>query len=384
MHAHFVLAHPEPRSFNAHLAASGAQALQAEGWTTTLSDLYAMGFDPCERPEHFTSRAPAERFDAQSEQRRASEAKKLPSAVADEIARLDRADLLVLQYPMWWHLPPAMLKGWFDRVFAYGEVYTSRKRWENGRYVGKRAMLSVTVGTSRETYAFDGRSGDIDLMLWPVNFTLAYVGYDVLTPFVAYGVEAGLRYSDPAEVEARLRGVVEGFRAELPLAMQRATLPFNRMAEWGADGRIVPGARSIRPSSGANSISTWNERPAGAAQREGVAQGRAAMSCARKRSMCDCSARVRSKSSQPFRSCVFQTGSSAKGDDQIPARRSSARRGRREPRRRRATTCGEASSASASASETRAGSRPFLTALEAKMSPKLGATTHRTPKSASA
>ena len=170
-----------------------------------------MGFDPCERPEHFTSRAPAERFDAQSEQRRASEAKKLPSAVADEIARLDRADLLVLQYPMWWHLPPAMLKGWFDRVFAYGEVYTSRKRWENGRYVGKRAMLSVTVGTSRETYAFDGRSGDIDLMLWPVNFTLAYVGYDVLTPFVAYGVEAGLRYSDPAEVRGpatgRRRGV---------------------------------------------------------------------------------------------------------------------------------------------------------------------------------
>ena len=112
-----------------------------------------MGFDPCERPEHFTSRAPAERFDAQSEQRHASEAKKLPSAVADEIARLDRADFLVLQYPMWWHLPPAMLKGWFDRVFAYGEVYTSRKRWENGRFVGKRAMLSVTVGTSRETYA---------------------------------------------------------------------------------------------------------------------------------------------------------------------------------------------------------------------------------------
>ena len=41
---------------------------------------------------------------------------------------MDLADLIVLQYPMWWHLPPAMLKGWFDRVLAYGAAYTSKKR----------------------------------------------------------------------------------------------------------------------------------------------------------------------------------------------------------------------------------------------------------------
>ena len=57
----------------------------------------------------------------------------LPAEVAEELARMDRADLLVLQYPMWWHLAPAMLKGWFDRVFAYGDAYTSAKRFENGR-----------------------------------------------------------------------------------------------------------------------------------------------------------------------------------------------------------------------------------------------------------
>jgi NAD(P)H dehydrogenase (quinone) len=242
LHAHFVLAHPEPRSFNAHLVRSGAEALEQDGWTTSVSDLYAMGFDPCERAEFFESRVATDRFDVQSEQRHASETKTLPKAVTDELALMDRADLLVLQYPMWWHLPPAMLKGWFDRVLAYGDAYTGRKRWENGRFVGKRAMLSVTVGTSRETYAFDGRSGDIDLMLWPVNFSLAYVGYEVLTPFIAYGVEAGLRYSDPEVVEARLRAIVEDFRAELPRANTRSTLAFNRMDEWGADGRIVPGA----------------------------------------------------------------------------------------------------------------------------------------------
>jgi NAD(P)H dehydrogenase (quinone) len=242
MHAHFVLAHPEPQSFNAHLVLAGSSALEAEGWTVSVSDLYAMGFDPCERPEHYLGRADTARFDTQVEQRHASEGGNLPKVVTDELWRLDRADLLVLQYPMWWHLPPAMLKGWFDRVLAYGAVYTSKKRFENGRFAGKRAMLSVTVGTGRSTYEHDGRSGDIDLLLWPVNFTLAFVGYEILAPHVAYGVEAGLRYSDPTAIQERLRAVVTNFCGTLPRFAEREPVLFNRMEEWGPDGRIVPGA----------------------------------------------------------------------------------------------------------------------------------------------
>jgi NAD(P)H dehydrogenase (quinone) len=242
MQAHIVLAHPESQSFNAHLAEVARRALEAQGWSVSLSDLYAMGFDPCERAEHYVARQRPERFDVQAEQRHASERGTMPEAVAAEIGRLDRADLLILQYPMWWHLPPAMLKGWLDRVLIYGEVYTSKKRFENGRFVGKRAMIAVTVGTSAETYAFDGRSGDIDLLLWPVNFSLAYVGYSVLTPFVAYGVEAGLRYSDASVVAARLQRVAADLGATLQGLDGRAVIPFNRMAEWGADGRIIPGA----------------------------------------------------------------------------------------------------------------------------------------------
>jgi NAD(P)H dehydrogenase (quinone) len=243
MHAHFVLAHPEGESFNAHLARQGMATLAGKGWTTSLSDLYAMGFDPCERPEHYyAARMNPSRFDAQAEQRHASDSGSLPAAVVDELARLDRADLLVLQYPMWWHLPPAMLKGWFDRVLAYGDAYTSRKRFEHGRFAGKRALLSVTVGTSRETYMHDGRSGDIDLMLWPVNFTLAYVGYEVLQPFVAYGVEGGLRYSAENDVRTRLERASEDFGHALADLDARPGIPFHRMADWGADGRIRPDA----------------------------------------------------------------------------------------------------------------------------------------------
>lgn len=248
MHAHFVLAHPEPKSFNAHLVECGVESLTAAGWTTSVSDLYAMSFDPCERGDYFSDRVDPKRFDIQSEQRHASDTGTLPACVTEELERMDRADLLILQYPMWWHLPPAILKGWFDRVWAYGAAYTSTKRFENGRFAGKRAMLSVTVGTSRETYMHDGRSGDIDLMLWPVNFNLAYAGFTVLEHFVAYGVEAGLRYSDPAIVAARLQNIVREFRAVLRSgASARSVIPFNRKAEWGADGRIIPSAPIYSP-----------------------------------------------------------------------------------------------------------------------------------------
>ncbi len=247
MRAHIVLAHPEPRSFNAHLAEQARIALLARGWQVTLSDLYALDFDPAEKAAHYTEPVDAARFDAQTEQRHASDSGTLPQVVRDEIDRLDRADLVILQYPMWWHLPPAMLKGWLDRVLVYGEVYQSKKRFENGRFVSKRALQSLTVATSAETYAYNGRSADIDLLLWPVNFTLAYVGFEVLRPFVGYGVESGLRYSDDSVVEARLKGIVGDLEARLQSIENESPLPFNRMSDWGADGRIKAGAPAFTP-----------------------------------------------------------------------------------------------------------------------------------------
>ena len=101
----------------------------------------------------------------------------------------------------------------------------------------------------------DGRSGDIDLMLWPVNFTLAYAGFTVLEPFVAYGVEAGLQYSDPAVIKARLKGVVEEFRANLQDLDRRRP-----------SGALMAGScrmlRCTPPSSVESSTLTWSERKA--------------------------------------------------------------------------------------------------------------------------
>src|SRR4029453_5317527 len=110
MQAHVVLAHPEPKSFNAHLAGVARKALEAQGWSVSVTDLYGIGFAPCERAGHYEPRLNTERFDVQAEQRHASTEHAVPDVVMREIENLDRADLLILQYPMWWHLPPAMLK----------------------------------------------------------------------------------------------------------------------------------------------------------------------------------------------------------------------------------------------------------------------------------
>jgi hypothetical protein len=70
--AHIVVAYPELNSYNAHLANLAKQTLEARGWGVTFSDLYAMGFDPCEKAADCADPSNPSRFDVQSEQRHAS------------------------------------------------------------------------------------------------------------------------------------------------------------------------------------------------------------------------------------------------------------------------------------------------------------------------
>lgn len=241
--AHIVLAHPEPKSFNGHLAEVTRQTLSARGWEVSTSDLCSQGFDPDEAGRHYASRKDTQRFDSQTEQRHASNMGTIPGDVAREIACLEAADLLVLQYPMWWFGPPAILKGWMDRVFLYGRVYTSKIRYDQGHFKGRKALVSVTCGGPEATFAHNGRNGDIDLLLWPVQFSLHYVGYTVLEPAVIFGVEAALPYSPRSEVLERLKAGEARLVETLNAIDTGPTVPFNGWADWDEQGRLKPGVR---------------------------------------------------------------------------------------------------------------------------------------------
>lgn len=105
MHALIVVAHHDPQSLTHSLAAQVAAGLSASGHTFEIADLAAEGFDP--------------RYSA-ADQRVHRTCAEPPADVLAEQARIDRADALVLAFPIYWWSLPGLLKGWVDRVFVNG------------------------------------------------------------------------------------------------------------------------------------------------------------------------------------------------------------------------------------------------------------------------
>ncbi len=80
-----------------------------------------------------------------------------------------------------------------------------------------------------------------------IHFSIAYVGFSILPPYVAYGVEAGLRYSDEEVVAKRLENIEREYAQRLNNLERDETLPFNKMSERGDDGHIIESAPVYTP-----------------------------------------------------------------------------------------------------------------------------------------
>jgi putative NADPH-quinone reductase len=100
-----VLAHPSPGSFNHAIADAVLTASRENGHTAILHDLYQEGFD---------SHLPEREIPADGD-------------VSPEIEAMCRelvnADGIVIVHPNWWGQPPAILKGWVDRIIRPGVAY---------------------------------------------------------------------------------------------------------------------------------------------------------------------------------------------------------------------------------------------------------------------
>ncbi|ARZ75035.1 NADH-ubiquinone oxidoreductase [Stenotrophomonas sp. WZN-1] len=238
MRALILLAHPEPRSFNAHLAAQAAKQLRHDALQVDVVDLYAEGFDPLEATYHHPQRLQRERFDAQREQRHSAEQGQLPAEVQHHLQLLRATDLLILQCPLWWFAAPAILKGWLDRVLVYGPMYNSRQRHEHGVMRGKRALLSVTTGSSARACAVDGREGDTRLLLWPLMYSLRYVGFDVMEPHVVHGVRSGLAAERVQAHDEALAMAARNYRERLAQWTRWPIVPFNDSEDF-EDGVVL-------------------------------------------------------------------------------------------------------------------------------------------------
>jgi putative NADPH-quinone reductase len=109
MHVLMVYAHPRRDGFCAALRDSAKAALEAAGHTVELRDLYAESFNPILSAE---------------ERGRYHDIPANLAGIADQVASLQRAEALLLVYPTWWYGMPAILKGWFDRIWVPGVAFT--------------------------------------------------------------------------------------------------------------------------------------------------------------------------------------------------------------------------------------------------------------------
>jgi NAD(P)H dehydrogenase (quinone) len=114
-----ILAHPDKGSFSHAISQTVKGVLQRDGYDVILHDLYA---------EEFPSVLPAEELAREPV---------LPPAIALQCQEIKTAEGIVIIHPNWWGQPPAILKGWVDRVLRTGIAY---------KFVGDDKGEGIPVG----------------------------------------------------------------------------------------------------------------------------------------------------------------------------------------------------------------------------------------------
>lgn len=220
-----VYAHPEPTSVTRQLVEVSAGTLEAQGHEVLRSDLYGMRWKAVFDENDFPSRANPERLSFIMESANAYASGRQTDDVASEQAKLSSADAVVLQFPLWWYSAPAILKGWIERVYAFGFGYgykngTNQHRYGEGALKGKRALVSVTTGGPEIEYGPRGINGPIDQLLFPLTRgALFYPGMEVLPTHTVYGAA---HFNTAEQIEA----AKAAWRVRIERLFDDAPVPF--------------------------------------------------------------------------------------------------------------------------------------------------------------
>lgn len=187
MNSLLVLAHPEPKSFSAALFQQASASLEAMQHNVVTSDLCAMNFNPVSNRQNFIDVFDQDYLTLQAEENHASETGGFSADIETEMRKVEAADLMILHFPLWWFSMPAILKGWVDRVFAFGRMYGTGRMYEKGVFKGKRAMLTLTTGGPQSIYVPGGFNGDIHTIIRPIERgILQFLGFDVLPAHIVF------------------------------------------------------------------------------------------------------------------------------------------------------------------------------------------------------
>ncbi|HID21753.1 MAG TPA: flavodoxin family protein [Planctomycetaceae bacterium] len=127
-----IIGHQHPGSFCHAIAATAIQTLKELGHEVVFHDLYEEGFDPILRHEELPKEA------------------KLDATVQRHVNEVVAADGYIIVHPNWWGQPPAILKGWVDRVLRQGFCYEFGPEGPIGLLKGKKALVLTTSNTPRD------------------------------------------------------------------------------------------------------------------------------------------------------------------------------------------------------------------------------------------
>ncbi|MBN2011813.1 NAD(P)H-dependent oxidoreductase [candidate division KSB1 bacterium] len=105
MNISLLIAHPNPASFNHAIAETTIERLRMNNHQVFYHDLYAEQFDPI---------LPSDEIPSDAE---------IPDEIVNHCNEISNADGIIIVHPNWWGQPPAILKGWVDRVIRPGVAY---------------------------------------------------------------------------------------------------------------------------------------------------------------------------------------------------------------------------------------------------------------------
>jgi len=127
-----VIGHPRKDSFNHSLAEAYCERVRSRGQAVVVRDLYSAGFDPLlksdEHPEITGSAGCAD--------------------VALEVAAMARAAAVVIIYPIWYGMPPAVIVGYVDRVLGAGLAISAFHRGRRENVMAGKGLVLMTTSAS--------------------------------------------------------------------------------------------------------------------------------------------------------------------------------------------------------------------------------------------
>ncbi|NQZ08655.1 MAG: NAD(P)H-dependent oxidoreductase [Algicola sp.] len=209
MHKALVItAHPDTNSFNFALTRQAHKTLTQHEWQVTASDLHQMDFDARMGPHDYPTLPADFKGTLAQKQLHALEHQLFCPQIAIEQQKLRQADLVILQFPIWWGSFPAILKGWIERVCAYGFAYGPAKQ-----LTGKQLMLSVTTGGAANEAECQYYLDKITTM---ANEVFGYMNMEIAAPHFVHG---------PTSLNAASRAhSLENYGEHLGRVVQRMTL----------------------------------------------------------------------------------------------------------------------------------------------------------------